>query len=170
MKKINSAVLKRLIKQEVKKLVDEDALFPLPAIGEPHYVVANDEETQDEPEEDNVHQHCDACGSHHQDNSCPASKMDDYVDALNEACGCQSTDSQEDYSLATMPVNDNHKSGAYMAKSQLFKLAKYAQQLYAMLPEDYDLEDWMLSHISEASDDLSEVYHSLDHKVFKGEI
>lgn len=58
---------------------------------------------------------------------------------------------------------EGHKSGAYMAKSQLHKIAQYAQKLQHMIPEDHDLDDWMRSHISQAADDIGEVYHKLDY-------
>lgn len=56
-----------------------------------------------------------------------------------------------------------HHGGAYMAKSQLYKIEKYARELQKMIPEGYDLDDWMRSHISQAADDLGEVYHKLEY-------
>jgi hypothetical protein len=57
------------------------------------------------------------------------------------------------------------KDGAYMAKSQLKKVAEYSAKLYDMIPEGYDLEDWMRTKISQMADDVGEVYHALDHRV-----
>ena len=31
--------------------------------------------------------------------------------------------------------------------------------------DDLDLDDWMRSHISQASDDIGEVYHKLDYQL-----
>ena len=39
-----------------------------------------------------------------------------------------------------------------------------------MISDDLDLDDWMRSHISQASDDIGEVYHALDHDKFEGDI
>tara|TARA_Y100001973_G_C5205510_1_gene341208 strand:- start:1166 stop:1558 length:393 start_codon:yes stop_codon:yes gene_type:complete len=64
----------------------------------------------------------------------------------------------------------SHKEGAYMAKSQLYKIANYAVKLYEMIPQDHDLEDWKRTKISQMADDIGEVYHSLDHKIFKGDL
>jgi len=65
--------------------------------------------------------------------------------------------------------HDEHYKGAYMAKSQLYKVAKYAEKLYQMIPDGYDLEDWMRSKLSEIADDISDVYHALDHDKFSGD-
>ena len=62
------------------------------------------------------------------------------------------------------------KSSSYMAKPQLNKIAKYANKLYYSIPEGYELDDWMRSHLSSIADDISEVYHSIDHKLYKGEM
>jgi len=56
------------------------------------------------------------------------------------------------------------KRGAYMAHPQLHKIEKYARELQQIIPDDYDLEDWMRSHISQIADDISEVYHKLEYK------
>ena len=61
-------------------------------------------------------------------------------------------------------------SGAYMSKSQLFKIQQYSKKLYDLIPEGHNLEDWMRTKISQISDDISEVYHALDHDSFKGEL
>lgn len=57
-----------------------------------------------------------------------------------------------------------HHGGAYMAKSQLHKIEEYARKLQEMIPEGYDLDDWMRTHISQAADDLGEVYHKLEYE------
>ena len=43
--KLSRYKLKKLIQQEVRKLVDEDAIFPSPRLGEPHYI---DDEAMDD--------------------------------------------------------------------------------------------------------------------------
>jgi hypothetical protein len=62
---------------------------------------------------------------------------------------------------------DEHHDGAYMAKSQLHMIEEYAKMLQQMIPDGDDLDDWMRSHISQAADDLSEVYHNLEYKNHK---
>lgn len=55
-----------------------------------------------------------------------------------------------------------------MAKSQLKKISEYTSKLYDMIPEGYDLEDWMRTKISQMADDVGEVYHALDHRQDRG--
>ena len=50
-----------------------------------------------------------------------------------------------------------------MARSQLYKAAKYAIKLHEMLKSPVDLEAWQAAKITKASDYLSSVYHSLDY-------
>ena len=66
----------------------------------------------------------------------------------------------------------NHKvyKGSYMARSHLYKVAKYAEKLYNMIPEGHNLEDWMRSKIAQIADDIGEVYHAIDHDIFDGDI
>ena len=40
----------------------------------------------------------------------------------------------------------------------LHKIKEYAEKLQHMIPDGHDLDDWMRSHISQAADDISEVY------------
>ena len=117
-----------------------------------------------------------------------------YDQFVNEgSCGCTGScdcNSKGDYSLKSMgdlemvmdimtpgeafgagvAVGDHHHSGAYMSKSQLYKIAKYSEKLYNMIPRGYDLEDWMRSKLSSIADDISEVYHALDHDKFEGDL
>ena len=65
---------------------------------------------------------------------------------------------------------NNHHGGAYMAKSQLYKVSKYAEKLYNIIPDGHNLEDWMRTKLAQISDDISEVYHALDHDSFEGDI
>lgn len=63
-----------------------------------------------------------------------------------------------------------HHGGAYMAKKQMYKVAKYAEKLYHMIPDGHNLEDWMRSKLAQIADDIGEVYHALDHDKFEGDI
>ena len=100
-------------------------------------------------------------------------------------CGCGSSDGS-DYSIDTMGMigdalgtlthagyhvdatkghheNDKHHHNNYMAKPDLYKVAKYAKKLLHMIPDGYELDDWQRHKIAQISDDISEVYHSLDY-------
>ena len=119
--------------------------------------------------------------------------------ALNEGdCGCgtcEGCDDGSDYSIDTMAMIDdalntltntgydvnatkkdykvgNHKvyKGSYMAKSHLYKVNKYAEKLYHMIPDGHNLEDWMRSKLAQIADDIGEVYHALDHDKFEGDV
>jgi|10_taG_2_1085330.scaffolds.fasta_scaffold574754_1 hypothetical protein len=56
---------------------------------------------------------------------------------------------------------DDHKSSSYMAKKQLAKIAQYAQELYDMIDDNQQLDDWKESHIAQIADDIEEVYGSI---------
>ena len=66
----------------------------------------------------------------------------------------------------------NHKAykGSYMAKSHLYKVNKYAEKLYHMIPDGHNLEDWMRTKLAQIADDIGEVYHALDHDKFEGSV
>lgn len=89
----------------------------------------------------------------------------DYHDIIKNILGMKSQ------SKATpSKVPQGHHHGAYMAKSQLYKVNEYSKKLYEMIPEGHNLEDWMRTKLAQISDDMSEVYHALKHDLFKGEI
>ena len=64
---------------------------------------------------------------------------------------------------------DKHNHNNYMAKPSLYKVAKYAQKLLQMIPDGYELDDWQRTKIAQISDDISEVYHSLDYDFYDDE-
>jgi len=93
-------------------------------------------------------------------------------------CGCGSTDDGSDYSIDSMMRVDMHSHdddvhkyahNNYMAKPALFKVAKYAKKLLQMIPDGYELDDWQRHKIAQISDDISEVYHSLDYDFYDDE-
>lgn len=108
------------------------------------------------------------------------------VTVMSEGCGCGGTgvsmpDSQVVYADILNHLNrefdghhheeeevEVHHGGAYMAKSQLHKIEEYARKLQEMIPDGYDLDDWMRSHISQAADDIGEVYHKLEYDYHSG--
>ena len=61
---------------------------------------------------------------------------------------------------------DHRSHNNYMAKPSLYKVAKYAQKLLHMIPDGYELDDWQRTKIAQISDDISEVYHSLDYDFY----
>ena len=85
-----------------------------------------------------------------------------YMDILNHMGDHLEDEHYEDEHHEEEEIEVHH-GGAYMAKSQLYKIEKYARELQKMIPEGYDLDDWMRSHISQAADDLGEVYHKLEY-------
>lgn len=52
---------------------------------------------------------------------------------------------------------------AEMARSELYKLAKYSVKLLDLIREGDEIEGWMQSKITKASDYISSVYHRLDY-------
>ena len=96
------------------------------------------------------------------------------VMVMQEGCGCGSTTSLfQPLEIPSLDMHDDfqsehefgtaHHEGAYMAKSQLHKIEKYAGKIQDMIPSGHDLEDWMRTKISQAADDLCDVYHKLEY-------
>lgn len=52
-----------------------------------------------------------------------------------------------------------------MSKSQLDKIARYAQSLHDKLLDDDDLPEWVQSKIAVAAEDIGKVYHYLEYKM-----
>ncbi len=179
--KFSKRDFRNLLKNEIKKMLDDDMLRSPPRLGDPHYATyrsktdacpecgkssCNGHDDQSEPP---------ACGSC-ETQPCECGTTDimerklicstcNGVLFLEGDCGCQGS---VDIHVpeADIDYNQDHveKPVAYMAKSQLHKIAKYAQKLQHMIPDGHDLEDWMRSHISQAADDIGEVYHKLDYQ------
>ena len=68
MSNINKLKLRKYIRNEVKKLVDEDALFDPPQLGEPNYL---DLDLEHCPECEALP--CPGCGDTHHEPECPLS-------------------------------------------------------------------------------------------------
>lgn len=125
---------------------------------------------------------CEQCGSMYEE--------EEQSNQLKEGnCGCSSKNDGTDYSIDSMGMigdalgvlthagydvdatkggHRNHNN--YMAKPALYKVAKYAQKLLDMIPDGYELDDWQRTKIAQISDDISEVYHSLDYDKFEGDL
>jgi hypothetical protein len=68
---------------------------------------------------------------------------------------------QEDLAELAAQAETDHE--LQMARSELYKTAKYAIKLHEMLKNPVNLEAWQASKITKASDYMSSVYHSLDY-------
>jgi hypothetical protein len=202
MSNLTNSKLRRLIMQELAKMVDEDALIS-PGDRDfyrdtgyrkhartPHNLsLVKHSDSYDDfggGKEDT----CEQCGGmsyegHCMEAGCGYTREDS--DILEEGgCGCHSDEDGSDYSLDTMGMigdalgvlthagydvdaskhhskHDKHHHNNYMAKPSLYKVAKYAQKLLQMIPDGYELDDWQRHKIAQISDDISEVYHSLDY-------
>lgn len=95
------------------------------------------------------------------------------VMVMQEGCGCGGSSASQAEMMPVMSAHDDfeseyefgtaHHEGAYMAKAQLHKIEKYSSEIQHMIPPGHDLEDWMRTKISQAADDLGEVYHKLEY-------
>lgn len=161
MAKLNRQNLRRLIQLEMKSLMDEDALLAPPNIGEPHYMDYHDSDYDDDYDD--------------YDDEIPTSNMTIYE---GSDCGCHSGCSDcgsnsnpyedqrvEDFGIMSMDDDHDHKHrhSSYMARPQLYKIAKYASALLDMVDENEELEDWQESKIAQISQMIGSVYHSLDY-------
>jgi len=160
---LSRKALRAMVEEELRKIVGEDVIIQNPDPNTPPLSPMDDEEEMMSVDsEESGHDHsmgvdnCPVCGH--------------VAFMINEACGCQHNADINKMDSSLEDKQHAKKSNSYMAKSQLYKVAKYASQLYNMIPDNYELDDWMRSHISGISDDLTEVFHSIDHKLFKGEI
>lgn len=57
---------------------------------------------------------------------------------------------------------DDHE--AKMAKSDCYKMAKYAAKVFNMIDENDQLDGWVQEKITKAADYLSDVYHYLEYE------
>jgi len=71
--------------------------------------------------------------------------------------------------MVTEGVLDSEDDDGWMAKSQLYKTAKYAIALHQMINDADDLEPWVQAKITRASEDLSAVKHYMEYQMTRGE-
>ena len=57
---------------------------------------------------------------------------------------------------------DDHE--AKMAKAELYKLAQYSAKLFSLIDENDELQGWVQSKITKASDYISSVYHYMEYE------
>ena len=70
--------------------------------------------------------------------------------------------------LADMAQRVEQDHEVQMARSDLYKLAKYSIKLHnmlAMVPESKGIEGWQQAKITKAADYISSVYHNLDYEM-----
>jgi|TARA_R110000744_G_scaffold378800_1_gene495481 hypothetical protein len=60
-------------------------------------------------------------------------------------------------------VLDDTDDDGWMAKSELYKLAKYAISLHGMIQDNDNLEPWVQSKITKAADYISSVKHYMEY-------
>ena len=72
---------------------------------------------------------------------------------------------QEEMDMIDQPYFDHVDSEGGMAKSQLYKMAKYAMMLHDALQDDTQLEAWVQSKITMASEYISKVKHYLEYEM-----
>ena len=65
-----------------------------------------------------------------------------------------------------MPVDD---SEARMARSELYRAAKYSMKLFEMIHEGQELEGWVSAKITKSADYLDSVYHYMEYQVKFGQ-
>lgn len=61
-------------------------------------------------------------------------------------------------------VLDDHDDDGFMAKRQLYDLAKYSVQLHKMIQDDDNLEPWVQAKITKAADYIDTVKHYLEYQ------
>ncbi len=101
---------------------------------------------------------------------CECSMYEEDEKIVTEGCGCGGSCGCESCKSSYSGSSKDHHKGAYMSKSQLYKVAEYATTLHQMIPPGHDLEDWMRTKISQIADDISEVYHALNYDAYEDKI
>ena len=73
--------------------------------------------------------------------------------------------SEEMAALEDKKYFDYHDDEGGMAKSQLYRIAKYAMELHDALEENTELEAWVQSKITKAADYMGTVKHHLEYEM-----
>ena len=56
------------------------------------------------------------------------------------------------------------KKSSYMAKPQLYRIIKNSTEIFNMLEDDQEIEDWMESYIAQAENMIGSVYKKFEYK------
>ncbi len=148
--------IRKLIQQEISRM-EEEILLPPPKPGDHGYLNYLEKDYEDLSNIASEYSlSCKKC-------------QEPFV--MEGGCGCNGSYMNNlpssglyDIELELDSGGHHEKSGAYMSHPQLHRIKKYAEDLQHMIPENYDLEDWIRSHISQIADDISEVYHKLEYR------
>jgi hypothetical protein len=162
MQNLRNQQLKKLIQLEIKKMMDEDALFTKRKIpGDYDDDVLYFKRSHDYIDDEE----CSICSSETHPNNCNCPTCSDKHIGIHESCGCEALPvDYEDESIATLNHNHHdHKASSYMARPQLAKIAKYASSLLELVDEGDELEDWQESKIAQMAQMMGDVYHSLEY-------
>ena len=68
--------------------------------------------------------------------------------------------SEEQLEILMKNLKEEHKQGSYMAKQQLFTIATLAHQMWQIMEEGDQLEDWMGSKIAQSEQSIISVVKS----------
>ena len=69
---------------------------------------------------------------------------------------------------SVMPVPEDDHEGQ-MARSELYRAAKYSMKLFQMIQDGQDLEGWVQAKITKSADYLDSVYHYMEYQVKFGD-
>tara|TARA_Y100001937_G_scaffold126403_1_gene195601 strand:+ start:654 stop:1403 length:750 start_codon:yes stop_codon:yes gene_type:complete len=64
-------------------------------------------------------------------------------------------------------VTEGKHESSYMAKSQLYNIAKKAQSIHDRLEKDEEIDDWMESKIAQMADNIDSVSNAFDYDEFE---
>ena len=68
--------------------------------------------------------------------------------------------SEEQLKSLMINLREEHKEGSYMAKQQLFTIATLAYQMWKIMEEGDQLEDWMETKIAQSEQSIVSVVKS----------
>ena len=71
---------------------------------------------------------------------------------------------------ALRKVNEEHKEGSYMSKSQLYVIATLAMTMWENMEDGEQLEDWMESKIAQCEQSVSSVVKAYLYDEFDAEL
>jgi len=77
---------------------------------------------------------------------------------------------EDDIILADMPNSESDETNAYMAKQQLYRIAKMAYMLHDLICDREELEPWFASKITQAHEQLDSVFGYKDYEQYREEI
>lgn len=151
--------LRQLILKEIQKMEEDSLRVMHDDPGRQSYVASKGH-------------HCHECGYGMKEGEstceqCGSGMKEDHHHMHEGSCDASSNYKHDD---DVKIGNHKHYKGSYMAKSQMYKVAKYAEKLYHMIPDGHNLEDWMRTKLAQIADDIGEVYHALDHDIYEGDV